>query len=98
MNIFKVIAFLSAFSITAIYPDFTLPNVLEDNGCSSGYGLLMYQTELLSPEFITQEFLIFYAHGGGLNKCGCHYNRKTNECHCHRNRGCGCECEPSSCN
>jgi hypothetical protein len=36
-------------------------------------------------------------HGGGLNGCGCHFNRKTGECHCHRGGGCGCACEPSSC-
>lgn len=41
---------------------------------------------------------VFFAHGGGLNKCGCHFNRKTGECHCHQDRGCGCECQPSSCN
>lgn len=34
------------------------------------------------------------AHGGGLNHCGCHFNRKTSECHCHRDRDCGCECQP----
>ncbi len=38
-----------------------------------------------------------YAHGGGLNSCGCHFNRKTGECHCHRDWGCGCECESGSC-
>jgi hypothetical protein len=27
-------------------------------------------------------------HGGGLNKCGCHVNHKTGECHCHQDRGC----------
>jgi len=34
------------------------------------------------------------AHGGGLNKCGCHMDRKTNTCHCHRAPygGCGDEC------
>lgn len=34
------------------------------------------------------------AHGGGLNKCGCHMDRKTNTCHCHRSpyAGCGDEC------
>ena len=37
------------------------------------------------------------AHGGGLNRCGCHFNRKTGECHCHRNRGCGCTCQPKRC-
>lgn len=25
-----------------------------------------------------------YAHGGGLNKEGCHSNRKTGDYHCHR--------------
>jgi hypothetical protein len=37
------------------------------------------------------------AHGGGLNVCGCHFNRKTGECHCHQDRGCGCECQPDHC-
>jgi hypothetical protein len=37
------------------------------------------------------------AHGGGLNACGCHFNRKTGECHCHRPSGCGCACEPPKC-
>lgn len=36
-------------------------------------------------------------HGGGLNSCGCHFNRKTGDCHCHRATACGCECEPESC-
>ena len=36
-------------------------------------------------------------HGGGLNRCGCHFNHKTGSCHCHQARGCGCECEPASC-
>ncbi|HET7832537.1 MAG TPA: hypothetical protein VFK88_06185 [Gallionella sp.] len=36
-------------------------------------------------------------HGGGLNACGCHFNRKTGECHCHRPRACGCACQPSTC-
>ena len=36
-------------------------------------------------------------HGGGLNACGCHFNRKTGECHCHRPRACGCACQPSNC-
>ncbi len=43
------------------------------------------------------EEAVLLAHGGGLNKCGCHFNRKTGECHCHRDRGCGCECQPSRC-
>jgi hypothetical protein len=38
-----------------------------------------------------------FGHGGGLNKCCCHFNRKTGECHCHRPRGCGCACEPPFC-
>jgi len=36
-------------------------------------------------------------HGGGLNACGCHFNRKTGECHCHQPRGCGCACQPAAC-
>lgn len=30
-----------------------------------------------------------YAHGGGLNKDGCHTNHKTGEYHCHRGGGAG---------
>jgi len=37
------------------------------------------------------------SHGGGLNACGCHFNRKTGDCHCHQPRGCGCACQPASC-
>lgn len=36
-------------------------------------------------------------HGGGLNACGCHFNRKQGTCHCHQDRGCGCECQPARC-
>lgn len=36
-------------------------------------------------------------HGGGLNACGCHFNRKTGDCHCHQPRGCGCACQSASC-
>jgi hypothetical protein len=37
------------------------------------------------------------SHGGGLNACGCHFNRRTGGCHCHRPRGCGCQCQPATC-
>lgn len=37
------------------------------------------------------------AHGGGLNSCGCHFNRKEGTCHCHQDRGCGCECQHAKC-
>ncbi len=37
------------------------------------------------------------AHPGRLNKCGCHFERKTGECHCHREASCGCKCESPSC-
>lgn len=36
-------------------------------------------------------------HGGGLNACGCHFNRKQGTWHCHQDRGCGCECQPARC-
>jgi hypothetical protein len=36
------------------------------------------------------------AHGGGLNHCGCHFNRSTGQCHCHRPNG-DCSCTCSSC-
>jgi hypothetical protein len=36
-------------------------------------------------------------HGGGLNKCGCHVNHKTGDCHCHQDLGCGCACQPAHC-
>jgi hypothetical protein len=36
------------------------------------------------------------AHGGGLDRCGCHHERRTVRCHCHRDRG-GCECRPDRC-
>ena len=38
-----------------------------------------------------------WAHGGGLNRCGCHINHKTGECHCHQGYGCGCSCQPAHC-
>src|SRR5690349_17455877 len=37
------------------------------------------------------------AHGGGLNRCGCHVDHSTGQCHCYQGRGCGCSCEPDFC-
>ncbi len=38
------------------------------------------------------------AHGGPLDACGCHVDRKTRECHCHKNACvCGCGCFQASC-
>jgi hypothetical protein len=47
--------------------------------------------------FTPVERRIDLEHGGGLNACGCHVNRKTGECHCHRQRACGCSCQPYTC-
>ena len=60
------------------------------------FSILNFELPLM--DFTISDSQTIYAHGGGLNSCGCHFNRKTNTCHCHRNRGCGCECQPSSCN
>src|SRR2546427_11544520 len=49
---------------------------------------LMLATALTTPAL---------AHGGGLNACGCHFDRQTGDCHCHRPSGCGCPCQPPSC-
>jgi hypothetical protein len=59
--------------------------------CKTGLGatdlLAMFDQEEKDPLW----------HGGGLNACGCHFNRKTGDCHCHQARGCGCKCQPASC-
>jgi len=47
-------------------------------------GLCLASTEVVAP-------------GGGLNACGCHFNRKTGDCHCHQSRDCGCACQPAGC-
>ena len=55
------------------------------------------RTVLLALSIVVALALAALAHVGGLNACGCHFNRKTGECHCHRPFACGCECEPSWC-
>jgi hypothetical protein len=40
---------------------------------------------------------VVVCHSGGVNACGCHFNRKTGECHCHHETKCGCACQPPSC-
>ena len=85
-TIFAVISFLSPFY-------YNFDGYFASDSCSSD------QASITTPGPIsfTESVEFLYAHGGGLNKCGCHFNRKTGECHCHRNKGCGCECQPSSC-
>jgi hypothetical protein len=54
------------------------------SGVAPSFALLMSSQEVVE-------------HGGGLNGCGCHFNRKTGECHCHQPRACGCSCQPGYC-
>lgn len=89
MVILRVLTIIAIFSFISIYAyglgyEKNIDSCMIDTYLDINPTLIDYDTELL-------------AHGGGLNKCGCHFNRKTGECHCHRNRGCGCECQPSSC-
>ncbi len=89
MSLLKVIVIVSVVSFISLYiynpePEFRLDACFVD------------VQAVFEPASFTNE-VEFLAHGGGLNKCGCHFNRKTGECHCHRNTGCGCECQPSSC-
>ncbi len=42
-----------------------------------------------SPHFSNELY-----HGGGTDKCGCHYNRKTGEYHCHNRKKRGGDCPP----
>jgi hypothetical protein len=37
---------------------------------------------------------IGFAHGGGTDDCGCHYNRDTLEYHCHKRKKVGGGCPP----
>ena len=36
--------------------------------------------------------MVELSHGGGTDKCGCHYNRKTGEYHCHTRKKRGGDC------
>lgn len=92
MNSIKVILIIVCISfLTPLYSSFE-DDITADRCFTDQTSLTIFDYSDLS---INNGLL--YAHGGGLNKCGCHFNRKTNECHCHRNTGCGCECQPSSC-
>jgi hypothetical protein len=51
------------------------------------FGLLFFALYITQPQEAN-------AHGGGLNKCGCHIDHRYNTCHCHQAPygGCGPEC------
>ncbi|MEX0999866.1 MAG: hypothetical protein WD000_07910 [Thermodesulfobacteriota bacterium] len=92
MSVIKVLTILTVLSfLSPFYYNFNENN--PSDSCFSDESSL----NIFEPITFTESADVLYAHGGGLNKCGCHFNRKTNECHCHRNTGCGCECQPSSC-
>ncbi|MGB3363334.1 MAG: hypothetical protein WBB48_01005 [Thermodesulfobacteriota bacterium] len=93
MNILRVLVIVTIVSfLSPFYSN------LDGNFASDSCFLAESTLNLFEPITYAQTDGFLYAHGGGLNKCGCHFNRKTNECHCHRNTGCGCECQPDSCN
>jgi len=89
LKIFFVIVVLSSFNPFLNNLD---ESIVLDSCLSNQSDLTIFE-----PRIVVDSVDFLFAHGGGLNKCGCHFNRKTNECHCHRNKGCGCECQPSSC-
>lgn len=41
---------------------------------------------LLAAAFVVASLPAAHAHSGGLNKDGCHHNRKTGDYHCHRGK------------
>jgi len=98
MNSFTKVTLLSLFIFTFICSQLDSYNYFSIDYHSPLNIELNYLHPItdINPDFsiFTQDML---AHGGGLNKCGCHFNRKTGECHCHRDRGCGCECQPNRC-
>jgi hypothetical protein len=59
--------------------------------------VLLCSGAVLSSERVSTCLPDVAMHGGGLNRCGCHFNRKTGECHCHRPSSCGCSCQPATC-
>lgn len=48
----------------------------------------------LSDEYAQFGEIEPYFHGGGTDKCGCHYNRKTGVYHCHTRKKRGGDCPP----
>ena len=98
MNMFKRFFIVTLFIFTLVCS----PTYSNIDFSIDGYSFLnagitdLVQMEAINPgtSIFTQDLL---AHGGGLNSCGCHFNRKTGECHCHRDRGCGCECQSNRC-
>ena len=93
MGVFRALVIIAFLTFLSAY-SYNLDEKSGYDSCfSDEISITIFKPTDFSP---IPDFL--YAHGGGLNKCGCHFNRKTGECHCHRNKGCGCECQPSSCN
>ena len=93
MQFFIALAYAIFLSIVFV----SLPSFAEERETAQ-IGSKVYMTCSVDYEkLMPNEKNVDLEHGGGLNSCGCHFNRKTGECHCHRPRACGCPCQPATC-
>ena len=71
VNILRVLTILTVLSfLSPFYYNFNEKN--PSDSCFSDQSSL----NIFEPITFTESADFLYAHGGGLNKCGCHFNRK----------------------